>query len=143
MYQHQSVRDVGDYVETLSLEIAVKEMKNICYVAYGCQENYVFGKKNLCCAFLDEEVLRAKKSGSGFVMHFDGNLWAGANIIPGDPRPQNRNGKLFAEFLSQNPHVSVVNALPLCKGLITRRRLREGKWKENVLDFFVVWNGDR
>ena len=61
-------------METLSLEIAVEEMKNIFYVAYGCQENYVFGKKNLCCAFLDEEVFRAKKSGSGFVMHFDCKL---------------------------------------------------------------------
>ena len=62
------VRDGGDDLEALSLEIAVKEMKIICCVAYGCQENDIVEKKNLVCAFLDEEVLRAKKSDSGFVM---------------------------------------------------------------------------
>ena len=68
----------------------------------------------------------------------DGNLWAGKEIIPIDPRPQNRTGRLFVQFLSQNPHLSVVNALDLCEGLITRRRSREGKLEESVLDFFIV-----
>ena len=87
---------------------------------------------------MDEEVYRANESGSGLVLHFDGTLWAGTNIIPGDPRKQNRNGKLFEEFLSRNPHLSVVNNLPLCQGLITRSRLRDGILEESVLDFFLV-----
>lgn len=28
---------------------------------------------------------------SGFILQFDGNLWAGTEIIPGDPHKQNRN----------------------------------------------------
>ena len=87
---------------------------------------------------MDEEVYRANESGSGLLLHFDGNLWAGTDIIPGDPRKQNRNGKLFEEFLSRNPHLSVVNGLPLCQGLITRIRLRDGILEESVLDFFLV-----
>ena len=47
-----------------------------------------------------------------------GNLWAGANVIPGGPRIQNKNGKLFEELLNRNPNLSVVNKLPQCKGLI-------------------------
>ena len=65
-------------------------------------------------------------------------MWASADIIPGDPRKQNRNGKLFEEFLSRNPQLSVVNGLPLCQGLITRSRLRDGILEESVLDFFLV-----
>ena len=65
-------------------------------------------------------------------------MWAGQNIIPGDPRQQNRNGKLFEEFLSRNPQLTVVNSLSLCQGLITRSRLRDGHLEESVLDFFVV-----
>ena len=73
-------------------------------------------------------------------MHFDGNLWAGQDIIPGDPRPQNRNGKLFQAFLSRNSHLTVVNSLPICEGLITRRRVKDGVLEESVLDFFLVCN---
>ena len=43
------------------------------------------------------------------------DLWAGEDIIPGDPRLQNRNGKLFQAFLSQNKTLSVVNSLKICK----------------------------
>ena len=52
-------------------------------------------------AYLVEEVLRANKSGLGLVLHFDGNLWAGENIVPGDPRKQNKNGRMFEEFLTR------------------------------------------
>ena len=72
------------------------------------------------------------------LLHFDGNLWAGPKIIPGDPRQQNNNGKLFQEFLDRNRRLYVVNALPICDGLITRTRLKNGKEEKSVLDFFVV-----
>ena len=132
------VREGEEDVEALSVEISVKDMKIRCCVAYGFQENEIMEKKILFWDYLDEEVIRASRDGAGFVLHFDGNLWAGENIIPGDPRQQNRNGKLFEEFLGRNPHLSVVNSLPLCKGLITRRRLRDGNLEESILDFYVV-----
>jgi hypothetical protein len=86
---------------------------------------------------LDKEVKAAKESGAGFILQFDGNLWAGTGLIPGDPRPQNRNGKLFQEFLDRND-LTVVNSLPICKGLITRKRSKDGKLEESILDVFVV-----
>ena len=45
---------------------------------------------------------------------------------------------MFREFLERNPHLAIVNALPLCEGLVTRRRLRDGETEESVLYFFVV-----
>ena len=50
----------------------------------------------------------------------DGNLWAGDEIIKDDPRKQNQNGKYFEKCLHQNSHLSVVNALNICEGIITR-----------------------
>ena len=76
--------------------------------------------------------------GSGFILQMDGNLWAGPGVIPGDPRQQNQNGKLFQEFLNRNPNLTVVNSLPICEGLVTRIRQKEGKVEKSVLDFFVV-----
>ena len=76
---------------------------------------------------LNEEVDIADQTESGFILHFDGNLWAGEAIIPGDPRNQNRNGKFFQQFLEKNSNLTVVNSLSLCQGLITRRRVKSDK----------------
>ena len=80
----------------------------------------------------------AEQSGAGFILHFDGNLWAGDKLVPGDPRKQNQNGKNFEEFLERHSHLSIVNALPQCEGLITRRSFRMDRLEESVLDFFIV-----
>ena len=132
------VREGDDTVEALSVEISVKNMKIRCCAAYGCQENDIIDKKDKFWKYLDEEVFYAEESGSGFILQFDGNLWAGAELVPGDPRPQNKNGKMFRDFLERNPHLTIVNSLPLCEGLVTRSRLRNGVKEESVLDFFVV-----
>ena len=132
------VRKGNDDVEAMSVDIHVKNMKIRCCVAYGCQENSLVEKKKNFWDFIEEEVISAWDSGSGFILQFDGNLWAGSNIIPGDPRKQNNNGKLFQDFLSRQSNLTVVNALSVCEGLITRTRIKEGNAEKSVLDFFVV-----
>ena len=132
------VREGNDIVEALSVDISIKSMKIRCCVAYGCQESDRVERKEAFWAYLDEEIIFAEQAEAGFVLHFDGNLWAGKDLIPGDPRPQNRNGKMFKDFLDRHPHLSIVNSLPLCEGLITRSRVRDGTLEESILDFFVV-----
>ena len=77
----------------------------------------------------------AKTNNAGLVIQLDGNLWARKNIVPGDPRTQNKNGKLLENFLERNPHLFIVNSFPVCQGLITRRRMKNGNYKESILDF--------
>ena len=132
------VREGDDQVEALSVDIYLKNIKIRCCVAYGCQETDLVARKDAFWSYLDREVVLADETESGFILHFDGNLWAGPGVVPGDPRPQNRNGKLFQNFLERNPHLTVVNAMNICDGLITRSRLRSGKLENSVLDFFVV-----
>ena len=132
------VREGSDLVEALSVEIFIKNMKIRCCVAYGPQENSTFEKKEAFWNYLDIEVMEAEKSGAGLILHFDGNLWAGSHIIPGDPKKQNINGKLFEDFLLRNPNLSVVNGLDKCEGLITRSRLKGNIFEESILDFFIV-----
>ena len=55
------------------------------------------------------------------------------NIYPkatGHPRVQNKNGKMFEDFLLRHPHLTVVNSLPICQGSITRSRSKDGKTGE-------------
>jgi hypothetical protein len=68
----------------------------------------------------------------------DGNLWAGDDLIPGDPNSQNNNGKLFENFPSRNPHLVCVNSLELCEGLITRVRKTKKREENAILDFFII-----
>ena len=132
------MREGDDKVEALSVDIFVKNFQIRCCVAYGCQENDNEDRKNAFWEYLEEEVALAAESDAGFILHMDGNLWAGDDIVPGDPRKQNRNGKRFQHFLENHSNLTVVNSLPLCKGLITRSRDKNGKSENSVLDFFVV-----
>ena len=132
------VRKGDEEVEAMSVDISVKSMRIRCVVAYGCQENSLVEKKHNFWSFIEEEVISSWNSGYGFILQCDGNLWAGPEIIPGDPRQQNNNGKLFKEFLSKNPKLTVVNGLSLCEGVITRIRNKNGIEEKSVLDFFIV-----
>ena len=131
------VRDGGDAVEAISVDIFLRSMKIRCCAAYGPQENDAIANKEAFWQYLDEDVSAAKSGGAGYILHCDGNLWAGKGVIPGDPRPQNRNGQFFQEFLERN-NLTAVNSLSICEGLITRRRIKDDITEESVLDFFVV-----
>ena len=123
-------------IELMTVEISVSSMTILCYGAYGPQENSAIEKKDEFWKVLEEEAISAWISGPGFILQFDGNLWCGSDIIPGDPNTQNKNGKLFNDFLSRQTHLTVVNSLPFCEGLITRRRRKQDKIEESILDFF-------
>ena len=132
------VREGEDGVEALSVILTLKNIEIRCCVAYGFQENEKNEKKENFWRYLDEDVIQSDMAGTGFILQFDGNLWAGNKIIPEDPRPQNRNGRMFQEFLERHPHLTVINSLEICDGLITRSRVCDGALQESVLDFFVV-----
>ena len=36
--------------------------------------------------YIEEDSKTAWDNEQGFIFHCDGNLWAGPNLIPGDPR---------------------------------------------------------
>ena len=134
------VREGGTDVETLSINFFMKNMKIRCCTGYGCQEGEIKEKKEAFWDYLDTEVLEAKKEGAGLIIQMDGNLWGGEEIVKNDPRPQNSNGLIFKNFLERNPHLTVVNNLSQCEGLITRERICKNSIEKSILDFFIVCN---
>ena len=130
-------RTGGDEAEAITVSLNLKKIKISCTTAYGPQNDDTNEKKDNFWQYLDEEAKKADIEGEGFLLQGDLNAWLGSDIIPNDPRTQNNNGKRFHNFLKSN-NLSVVNALKLCKGLITRIRSREGKIQKSVIDFFVV-----
>ena len=131
-------RKGNDSIEALTIDISLQKMKIKCVVGYGPQENSKKENKSDFWNYIEEDAKNALENDQGFILHCDGNLWAGPTIIPGDPRKQNRNGKFLEDFLSRNQNLVVVNSLPICEGLITRRRIKAGKEEKSILDFFIV-----
>ena len=112
----------NDEVEVITVEARADDFRFRCVAAYGPQEGDKIEKKEQFWGKLNNEVENASTDDCGFILQMDGNMKAGSKIIPGDPHPINTNGKMFKEFLDQNSHLTVVNSLSLCNGLITRRR---------------------
>ena len=97
-------------------------MKIRCCVTYGPQESTTIDKKQLFWKYLEDEYLDAKKEGAGYILQFNGNVWAGSGVIHGDVRQQNRNGNLFQQFITRN-NLIVINSLSICQGTVTRERI--------------------
>ena len=116
------ISEGNDEVEFLTIQINLEGLSIRCVNGYGPQENDQNEKKQKFWSSLDNEVEQANFEEYGFILQMDGNLWAGPHIIPGDPNPRNKNGELFNQFLKRHPHLTVVNSLDICHGLITRRR---------------------
>ena len=102
------VRDGGDDVEALTVDINVKKMQISCSTAYGPQEKDSRTKKEKFWQYLDEEAKRADGEGKGFILQGDLNAWIGQKYISKDPRPQNQNGQFFEDFIETN-ELTIVN----------------------------------
>ena len=132
------ISEGDDDAEAISVEIWVEGFPIRLVNGYGPQVYDNTNRKDKFWKYLETEVENASNSGAAFVLQMDGNLWAGKDIIPGDPKEQNPNGKFFKQFLDTNKHLTVVNALPLCEGKFTRIKHTKNGTQETIIDFFVV-----
>ena len=131
------VCDGGSTVEAITVDIHLNTMALSVTSAYGPQNNSLESTKKAFWSYLTEQAQRAEASGKGFILQGDLNSWLGSDLLPGDEKPQNRNGKLFQAFLEENKLICV-NSLPLTKGLITRKRRYLDETRQSTIDFYVV-----
>ena len=132
------ISEGDDDAEAITVEIWVGGFPIRLICGYGPQEGDKSLRKETFWKYINEEFHKARADGAAIIIQMDGNLWAGCNIIKGDPKSQNTNGKLFQNFLAQNQFLNVTNALPICEGKITRRRHMKNVTQETILDFFIV-----
>ena len=116
------IRQGDDDVECMSIEVSTISTRIRCVTGYGPQESDCVSRKEKFWDFLDKEVQSAKHDRTGIIIEIDSNAWAGDALIPNDQNTQNQNGKLLEKFLNRNKNMTLVNSLPICEGLITRKR---------------------
>ena len=132
------VKQGDDEVECMSVEVITGLTTIRCVVGYGPQVDDSSERKEQFWNYLDTEVTIASDRNVSLVIQIDSNAWAGPNLIPGDPNQQNRNGKKLQQFLERNKNITLVNSLPICEGIITRKRVTESLNQTSVLDLFLV-----
>ena len=71
---------------------------------------------------MDNEFFASEREGNGFILVMDSNSWLGPDVLKGDPHLQNRNGKMFQDFMSKNPKLTILNTESFCQGLLKRCR---------------------
>ena len=87
---------------------------------------------------MDTQARQAYENGSGFILQMDSNSHLGQKVIKDGPNNQNANGKLICDFLERLLHLTLINAHPTCKGLITRIRNTVKSTEKSILDVFVT-----
>ena len=133
------IREGGDEVECISVEVEVGQQRLVVVCGYGPQVSALPDKKQMFWDYLEREVHEASRDEKLLLIQMDANAWLGGNIIPGDPNVlANSNGKLFQSFLLRNNNISLVNAMPLCQGVITRQRVTNILNEKSAIDVFLV-----
>ena len=97
------ISEGNDQVEIIVIEIKIKEQFRIRIInAYGPQECSILDKKEAFWAHLQTQVDNAVEAEAAVLIQMDANAILGDTIIKGDPNKMNKNGELFAKFLSAN-----------------------------------------
>ena len=88
------VRDGGDEVEAITVDICVKKIQVSCTSAYGPQEKDPLSKNESFWRNLDEEAMRAESERKGFILQGDLNAWLGKKIIKKRPKRPKQKRKV-------------------------------------------------
>ena len=131
------IRDGDDEIEVISVQVVLGGIPVRLITGYGPQENDIIEKKKNFWKFIENEIYEAELNNHGIILQMDGNLHAG-DLVQNDPNPQNKNGKMFMDFLDRNKSMVVTNCLDTCEGVITRKRVLENSIEEAVIDFFLI-----
>ena len=106
--------------------------------AYGPQED-TYNKDDIFEFWqeLEQEVMSAKDDGCLLVIQLDANAKLGSEIIKSDPHNITENGQLLLDLMDRQ-NLSVVNAMDICTGVITRERITKARVEKSVIDFIIV-----
>ena len=127
----------NEEVEILIVQCQIEKMKLRVINAYGPQEDDPFEKRALFWQTLESDIVQAKRDNCMVVIELDANAKVGPNVICGDPNQMSENGRLFVDLVERES-LSILNASPLCTGVITRQKIMKDRSEKSVLDYIVT-----
>ena len=122
--------------EILVVQMMVGHLKVRVINGYGPQESE---NRQLIMQFwqdVETEIISAKDDNCCILIQMDANAKLGKCIIPGDPHDMSDNGKILSDLITRQ-NLCVLNADPMCKGVITRHRSTKQSEEKSVLDYII------
>ena len=86
---------------------------------------------------IEGEVVKAKDNDCMVVVEIDANAKVGKTVIKNDPHPISNNGKLLMDLIERQ-NLTLINAMDLCSGTITRERKVEDRTERSVIYYIVA-----
>ena len=134
------IHSAKDDIELMTVEIKVGTEKIRIINGYGPQE---YDDSSTIINYwqeLESEIIKSKDLNRNIIIQMDANAKLGPEMIKGCPHKMSNNGKLLYNVIERQDLI-VINALDLCKGIITRERIFQDKTEKSVIDFIIVSRG--
>ena len=125
-----------DDAELLVVQVEVNELKIRIINGYGPQEDDEDLRIIAFWKALEIEIINAKDEHCLVIVELDANAKIGKEHIKNDPNLTSNNGQLLLDLV-QRQGLCIGNALPTCKGVITREKKVKDKIERSVIDYFI------
>ena len=125
-----------EQTEILVIEISIRIYRIRIINGYGPQEDENSQAKSFWHS-IETEVIKAKDQGCGIIIQLDANAKVGSNILKNDPNAMSSNGHMLFNFIERQGLI-LGNALPICKGSITRERKVDNYIEKAILDYIIL-----
>ena len=131
------VSEVNDDIETITIQIDIGNRNLRIINGYGPQEDDKIEDIMNFWQEIETEVINAKDNNCMVIIQLDANAKVGKKIIKSDPNNTSNNGKILIDFIKRQ-NLTLVNAMELCTGTITRQRIAGNNLEKSVLDYIIV-----
>ena len=123
--------------EIITVQVSLGPLQIRIINAYGPQEDDQ--KQNIFTFWqeLEMEIMDAYEQNCMVIIEMDANAKVGMKYIVGDPHETSPNGRLLLEMVKRQ-NLIIVNAMDICKGVITRERDTKNGKEISVIDYILV-----
>ena len=123
--------------EIITVQVSLGSIQIRIINAYGPREDDQ--KQNIFNFWqeLEMEIMDAYENNCMVVIEMDANAKVGMKYIVGDPHETSPNGRLLLEMVKRQ-NLIIVNAMDICKGVITRERITKNGKEISVIDYILV-----
>ena len=120
------------------MQIRAGDKDIMVMTGYGPQEHWKDDERLPFFTSLEEEIASAEYEGKSVIIVMDANSKLGPQIIPGDPHPMSKNGKVLEGIIERHALCVVNSLLEKRQGIITRERQTVNGIEQSIIDFVLM-----
>lgn len=129
--------DTDDEVEVMMIQVSTGHHKKRIINGYRPQEDDDNMEILRFWGKVVTEIINSKDNDCMTIIQLDANAKVGNETIKNDPHTMTRNCKILVDILKRQ-NMTLLNAMNICTGTITRERLADNNVEKSVIDYVIV-----